>query len=576
MAFRSTAAAVGVLEPRVIATEQWEGSLDALTLFDRILQEIRSHSYEVGHQLRMNESTVLLKVTVIVRWFPQCSHGVESHLELNQWKSAFCDLFNTIDGYVASSRNCLETLDIDTIAAASEIAMRAFVELCRQYPRVRFDLLEVSTAFGWLITNRYTRIMTPEFAYPHCGPAEHSLLCVIKFARSLVRMAVRDGRDPLSAFPCHIDLSRLVFDKTSESYEALRALFRRRVTLKTFGPFEHVKHDTLTSSYVYLALPLSLAEGLISGLGARIPFPLGQINAMYCIESAIRKLAHWYRQDCFSPEQIEEDVAFLCFRPIIAMTSTDLKHPSGRRGFQKYHNCIPPLALFGSDCVEICAKAIESEAIGVENCDELNEDECKILIRAASAIARKRKFLTLRLHVLGRAADLFLAASAAVEDLRLHGTPSMQPHRNIYVVYYVPQFPVDEVLLPDLSHSHLVSPFGDWAMKEDTGEELPIRADISQGFRLVVLLRLTVEKASGYKSVKKTFYVPFLLNTGSPQTFLCKDHYDKLGIGDARNTYIEGSFANPCISSGQFEDINYYQAGHISQQMFRAPSLSRN
>ena len=54
---------------------------------------------------------------------------------------------------------------------------------------------------------------------------------------------------------------------------------------------------------------------------------------------------------------------------------------------------IPPLALFGSDCVEICAKAIESEAIGVENCDELNEDECKILIRAASAIARKRKNL---------------------------------------------------------------------------------------------------------------------------------------------------------------------------------------
>ena len=248
---------------------------------------------------------------------------------------------------------------------------------------------------------------------------------------------------------CHIDLSWswLLFDKTSESYEALRALFRRRVTLKTFGPLEHVRHDTLTSSYVYLALPLSLAEGLICGLGVRIPFPLGQVNAMYSIESATRKLAHWYRQECFTPEQIEEDVAFLCFRPIIAMTSTDLKHPSGRGGFQKFHNCnyigfswrltidsdpslnyqlpewsrrtsvvfvangasvkkianivhiasyvyhlpseglhrhcvfpptakqmpgIPPLALLGSDCVEISAKVIENEAIGVESCEELN------------------------------------------------------------------------------------------------------------------------------------------------------------------------------------------------------------
>ena len=53
---------------------------------------------------------------------------------------------------------------------------------------------------------------------------------------------------------------------------------------------------------------------------------------------------------------------------------------------------ILPLALLGSDCVEI-AKVIENEAIGVENCEELNEDEHKILIRAASAIARKRKNL---------------------------------------------------------------------------------------------------------------------------------------------------------------------------------------
>ena len=124
------------------------------------------------------------------------------------------------------------------------------------------------------------------------------------------------------------------------------------------------------------------------------------------------------------------------------------------------------------------------------------------------------------------------------------------------VVHYVPRFPVDEVLLTDLQHSDLVSPFGDWAMKQDTGEEPPVRADVSQGLRLLVLLRLTVEKASGYKSSKETFFVPFLVDTGSPRTFLCEADYEKLGIGNAKNTYIEGSFAQPEKSSGHFEDIN--------------------
>ncbi|CAE7836722.1 unnamed protein product [Symbiodinium necroappetens] len=398
------------------------GCLEALTLFDRVLQEIHSHSYAVNHHLRMNESTVLLKVTVIVSWFWQSIHGVESHLELAPWKSAFGDLFNTIDGHVASSKDYLESLNIDTIAAASEIAMNAFTELCRQIARVTHDLPEINTACGWLITNRYVRIMTPEFAHPHCGPAEHAILCLIKFARSAIRAAVRDGQDPLSAFPCHIDLSWLLFDKASESCAALRALFRRRVILKTFGPFDHIRHETLTSSYLYIALPLSLAEGLSSGLGARIPFPLGQLNAMYSIKSAIRKLAHWYRQNCLTPEQIEEEAAFICFRPIIAMTSTDLKHPSGRGGFQRYHNCsyigfswcfsidsdpslnyglpewsrrtsivfvakgisvkkivnivhaasyvyhspsegIPPLALLDNDCFEISAKAMKAKPL---------------------------------------------------------------------------------------------------------------------------------------------------------------------------------------------------------------------
>ncbi|CAE7225335.1 unnamed protein product [Symbiodinium sp. CCMP2592] len=156
------------------------------------------------------------------------------------------------------------------------------------------------------------------------------------------------------------------------------------------------------------------------------------------------------------------------------------------------------------------------------------------------------------------------------------------------VVHYVPRFPVDEVLLTDLQHSDLVSPFGNWAMKQDTGEEPPVRADISQGLRLLVLLRVTVEKASGYKSSKKTFFVPFLVDTGCPQTFLCKADYEKLGIGNANNTYIEGSFAQPYESVGHFEDINLlgtdvlrktnlfvdYQAGKLHLGFFEQGTTS--
>ncbi|OLP85058.1 hypothetical protein AK812_SmicGene34014 [Symbiodinium microadriaticum] len=71
----------------------------------------------------------------------------------------------------------------------------------------------------------------------------------------------------------------------------------------------------------------------------------------------------------------------------------ELSHLQAVRTFFYNWGGIPPLALVGSDCVEISAKVIENEAIGVESCKDLNEDECKILIRAASAIARKRKNL---------------------------------------------------------------------------------------------------------------------------------------------------------------------------------------
>ena len=75
-------------------------------------------------------------------------------------------------------------------------------------------------------------------------------------------------------------------------------------------------------------------------------------------------------------------------------------------------------------------------------------------------------------------------------------------------------------------------------------------------FRLLVLLRTTVEKpARGCGTTRKVFNVPFLLDTGSSQIFLCEDDYKILGIEAARNVYIEDVPCRPQISTEHFMDI---------------------
>ena len=72
----------------------------------------------------------------------------------------------------------------------------------------------------------------------------------------------------------------------------------------------------------------------------------------------------------------------------------------------------------------------------------------------------------------------------------------------------------------------------------------------------VVLLRTVEKPVSGYGTKKKLFNVPFLIDTGSPQTFLCEDDYKILGIEAARNVYIEDVPCRPQISTEHFMDIN--------------------
>ena len=84
------------------------------------------------------------------------------------------------------------------------------------------------------------------------------------------------------------------------------------------------------------------------------------------------------------------------------------------------------------------------------------------------------------------------------------------------------------------------------------------RPNLGLKFRvgLLVLLRTVEKPVSGYGTKKKLFNVPFLIDTGSPQTFLCEDDYKILGIEAARNVYIEDVPCRPQISTEHFMDIN--------------------
>ncbi|CAE7454693.1 unnamed protein product [Symbiodinium sp. CCMP2456] len=97
--------------------------------------------------------------------------------------------------------------------------------------------------------------------------------------------------------------------------------------------------DTLTDWYVCIALPSSLVESLASSQTTLIPTPLGQLNALYTVEGALRKMAHWYRQQRFSDVQHGEIVKLLCFRPRRTMITCELKQLNGYGGFRRYNNC---------------------------------------------------------------------------------------------------------------------------------------------------------------------------------------------------------------------------------------------
>ena len=88
-----------------------------------------------------------------------------------------------------------------------------------------------------------------------------------------------------------------------------------------------------------IALPASIIDGLLNGPSPSIPTPVGQLKPCYSIDSCLRKLSHWYYQDCFSPAQVKEQVRIVICKPLLEHQSRELKRTDGYGGYANFHNC---------------------------------------------------------------------------------------------------------------------------------------------------------------------------------------------------------------------------------------------
>ena len=131
----------------------------------------------------------------------------------------------------------------------------------------------------------------------------------------------------------------IVIDRESECYLGLRSIFSSLVSITTFMPLVEPELNDIMAYHMAIAQPASVIDGLMSG-GA-IPTPLGQLSPCYChgIDSCLRKLSHWYLQDCFSSMQCKEFVKNVIYKPLHLRQTTQLKRPDGYGGYANFHNC---------------------------------------------------------------------------------------------------------------------------------------------------------------------------------------------------------------------------------------------
>ncbi|CAE7578414.1 unnamed protein product [Symbiodinium sp. CCMP2592] len=304
-----------VMGPPVVTLPQ----SSPLDQFQHIVSQVSDHCHPPNHQLRWPAQMVLTRLREAIAIFHVHLACIASTLELHQWKTTLIECTQVIDHYVTVTLNeGIIHLDCPVIPEIAEMVHDALTAYSRQLMRFTGRITGIEVQLGWTIGNKFSRTLTPD-GYPvHCGYANCAYLNLLHVCnRCIATMRATDIADGIPIFS--LNLAFLLLDKTVECYCALKSIFTRAIAVTT--------------------LPASIIESLSSGRSTEIPTPLGQLNAQFSVDAALRKLCHWYRQNRFTNIQNLELVKLLICRPTKLMMDTRLKKPEGVGGFLKYHNC---------------------------------------------------------------------------------------------------------------------------------------------------------------------------------------------------------------------------------------------
>ena len=170
-----------------------------------------------------------------------------------------------------------------------------------------------------------------------CGPfpANYDFHCSSSLRLlALIRACSLEGAGQIA------DYSELaantVFGLMSPAIRWARSLMKSAVMIKRANIASAI--DLAHSVYWCVALPASLIEHALEH-ATLDHLPLHQLNLFSTIDGALRKLAHWVRQDCFTPEQLEERIHILCVRLTRYALTPKLKSEDGYGGLRNFHNC---------------------------------------------------------------------------------------------------------------------------------------------------------------------------------------------------------------------------------------------
>eukprot|EP00439_Symbiodinium_sp_Y106_P079537 s3058_g18.t1 len=254
--------------------------------------------------------------------------------------------------------------------------------VCKIQARIAGELPTIECALGWVQHNRYCRVRIPEGLIGHNGPSALGFLNVARNAiRGLMPEQALGAIQPSAVPGFRIDMSWLVIDRESECYLGLRSIFSSLVAITAFMPLVEPELNDIMAYHMAIALPASVIDGLMSGGATAIPTPLAQLNPCYGIDSCLRKLSHWYFQDCFSSTQCKEFVKIVIYKPL--HLDAIEKFPDGMQSIQG----VPPVSLLTDDGAET---PLHDER-NIANQQRLSKNDKDILIAAATEIAKKRK-----------------------------------------------------------------------------------------------------------------------------------------------------------------------------------------